>query len=312
MPKVSVIVPNYNYGRFLSQRMESILSQTFQDMEIILLDDCSTDNSQAILSQYATHPLVSHIIFNEKNSGSPFAQWQKGIDLAQGEYIWIAESDDYCEPTLLATLVASLNQYPTAAIAFAGAILVDENGNSIEREFDYWHKYEDGSVRFYSSKSYFRKLLMWRCSVYNASGALFRRDLYLHIDKRYATLRYCADWLFWIEMTLCGDVVEIRKKLNRFRMHTDSVTARFEKTKGVFEEQLIIAHRLWSLPFISRYRLSLARGAFYKKVKRMFPDAEHRKEPMRKIKVLGVKHSDYILERIIKSLHQVCPFLYHL
>ena len=153
---------------------------------------------------------------------------------------------------------------------------------------------------------------MWRCSVYNASGALFRRDLYLHIDKRYATLRYCADWLFWIEMTLCGDVVEIRKKLNRFRMHTDSVTARFEKTKGVFEEQLIIAHRLWSLPFISRYRLSLARGAFYKKVKRMFPDAEHRKEPMRKIKVLGVKHSDYILERIIKSLHQVCPFLYHL
>ena len=312
MPKVSVIVPNYNYGRFLSQRMESILSQTFQDMEIILLDDCSTDNSQAILSQYTTHPLVSHIVFNEKNSGSPFAQWQKGIDLAQGEYIWIAESDDYCEPTLLATLVDSLNQYPTAAIAFAGAILVDENGNSIEREFDYWHKHEDCSIRFYSSKSYFHKLLMWRCSVYNASGALFRRDLYLHIDKRYATLRYCADWLFWIEMTLCGDVVEIRKKLNRFRMHTDSVTARFEKTKGVFEEQLIIAHRLWSLPFINRYRLSLARGAFYKKVKRMFPDAEHRKEPMRKIKALGVKHSDYLLERIIKSLHQVCPFLYHL
>ena len=312
MPKVSVIVPNYNYGRFLSQRMESILSQTFQDMEIILLDDCSTDNSQAILSQYATHPLVSHIVFNEKNSGSPFAQWQKGIDLAQGEYIWIAESDDYCEPTLLATLVDSLNQYPTAAIAFAGAILVDANGNSTEREFDYWHKYEDGSVRFYSSKSYFHKLLMWRCSVYNASGALFRRDLYLHIDKRYATLRYCADWLFWIEMTLCGDVVEIRKKLNRFRMHTDSVTARFEKTKGVFEEQLIIAHRLWSLPFINRYRLSLARGAFYKKVKRMFPDAEHRKEPMCKIKALGVKRSDYLLERIIKSLHQVFPFLYHL
>lgn len=312
MPKVSVIVPNYNYGRFLSQRMESILSQTFQDMEIILLDDCSTDNSQAILSQYTTHPLVSHIVFNEKNSGSPFAQWKKGIDLAQGEYIWIAESDDYCEPTLLATLVDSLNLYPTAAIAFAGAILVDANGNSTGREFDYWHKHEDSSIRFYSSKSYFRKLLMWRCSVYNASGALFRRDLYLHIDKRYATLRYCADWLFWIEMTLCGDVVEIRKKLNRFRMHTDSVTARFEKTKGVFEEQLIIAHRLWSLPFISRYRLSLARGAFYKKVKRMFPDAEHRKEPMRKIKVLGVKHSDYILERIIKSLHQVCPFLYHL
>ena len=152
MPKVSVIVPNYNYGRFLPQRLESILSQTFQNMEIILLDDCSTDNSQAVLSQYATHPLVSRIVFNEKNSGSPFAQWRKGIDLAQGEYVWIAESDDYCEPTLLATLVRALDQYPTASIAFAGAVLVDENGKPTGREFDYWHRHEDGSVRFYPSK----------------------------------------------------------------------------------------------------------------------------------------------------------------
>ena len=311
MPKVSVIVPNYNYGRFLPQRLESILSQTFQNMEVILLDDCSTDNSQAVLSQYATHPLVSRIVFNEKNSGSPFAQWRKGIDLAQGEYVWIAESDDYCEPTLLATLVRALDQYPTASIAFAGAVLVDENGKPTGREFDYWHRHEDGSVRFYPSKSYLRKLLMWRCSIYNAAGVLFRRDLYLQIDKRYAGLRYCADWLFWIEMALRGDVVEVRKKLNRFRMHNDSVTARSEKTKGVFEEQLIIAHRLWTLPFIGSYRLSLARGAFYKKIKRMFPDVQNRKEPMQRAKALGVKRSDYVLERIIKSIHQVIPILYH-
>ena len=94
-------------------------------------------------------------------------------------------------------------------------------------------------------------------------------------------------------------------------MHTDSVTARFEKTKGVFEEQLIIAHRLWSLPFINQYRLSLARGAFYKKVRRMFPDAQKRNEAMQRAKALGVKRSDYLLERIIKSLHQIFPFLYY-
>ena len=112
-------------------------------------------------------------------------------------------------------------------------------------------------------------------------------------------------------MALRGDVVEVRKKLNRFRMHNDSVTARSEKTKGVFEEQLIIAHRLWALPFIGSYRLSLARGAFYKKIKRMFPDVQNRKEPMQRAKALGVKRSDYVLERIIKSIHQVIPFLYH-
>ena len=84
-PKVSVIVPNYNYGRYLTERIESILAQTYQNFELILLDDASSDSSIDILRQYQDHPKVSHCLVNEQNSGSPFPQWQKGIDLAQGE-----------------------------------------------------------------------------------------------------------------------------------------------------------------------------------------------------------------------------------
>ena len=72
-PLVSVIVPNYNYARYLEERIESILAQSFQDFELILLDDCSTDESRSILERYATHPKVSHYVPNEHNSGSPFA-----------------------------------------------------------------------------------------------------------------------------------------------------------------------------------------------------------------------------------------------
>ena len=100
MPTVSVVVPNYNHGRFLPQRIDSILGQTFQDFELILLDDCSTDNSRMILSSYAGDPRV-RIEFNSANSGSPFKQWNKGVRLARGEYVWIAESDDYAEPRFL-------------------------------------------------------------------------------------------------------------------------------------------------------------------------------------------------------------------
>lgn len=77
MPTVSVIVPNYCHAPYLEQRIESILQQTFQDFELILLDDCSTDGSREILERYRNHPKVSGIFYNERNSGSPFKQWKK-------------------------------------------------------------------------------------------------------------------------------------------------------------------------------------------------------------------------------------------
>lgn len=91
---VSVIIPNYCHARFLNQRIDSVLNQTYSDYEVIILDDCSTDNSREIIESYRNHPKISHIVYNEKNSGSTFIQWEKGFELARGEYIWIAESDD--------------------------------------------------------------------------------------------------------------------------------------------------------------------------------------------------------------------------
>lgn len=92
---VSIIIPNFNHAAYLEQRIESVLKQTFQEFELILLDDSSTDKSWEIMMHYADHPLVSHCIRNEINSGSPFKQWKKGFDLAKYDLIWIAESDDF-------------------------------------------------------------------------------------------------------------------------------------------------------------------------------------------------------------------------
>ena len=104
-PRVSIIVPNYNHARYLPDRLLSIEQQTYQDFEIILLDDCSTDNSRDLIFNYASNPKVSQCILNEKNSGSPFIQWVRGISLAQGEWIWIAESDDLADPMFLQSML---------------------------------------------------------------------------------------------------------------------------------------------------------------------------------------------------------------
>lgn len=69
MPKVSVILPNYNHGRFLKRRLDSIFDQTFQDLEVIFLDDASTDNSMEVFAQYASNPKIKKVLVNSRNSG---------------------------------------------------------------------------------------------------------------------------------------------------------------------------------------------------------------------------------------------------
>ena len=101
---VSVIVPNYNHARYLRKRIDSILWQAYQDFELLLLDDCSTDSSREILTTYANNPKV-RLEYNAQNSGSVFKQWNKGVRLTGGRYIWIAESDDFSDPEFLARLV---------------------------------------------------------------------------------------------------------------------------------------------------------------------------------------------------------------
>lgn len=124
---VSVIIPNYCHARFLNQRIDSVLNQTYRDYEVIILDDCSTDNSREIIESYRNHPKISHIVYNEKNSGSTFIQWEKGFELARGEYIWIAESDDVARSTFLEECMNAFSSYSDVSIVFSDCLFVDEN-----------------------------------------------------------------------------------------------------------------------------------------------------------------------------------------
>ncbi len=126
-PKVSVIIPNYNHARYLEARIESVINQSFQDFEVILLDDASTDDSKQIIEKYRGHPRVQ-IILNDKNSGSAFIQWRKGVGHSSGAYVWIAESDDIADLNLLETLVQILDANPDVVLAYCQSSYINENG----------------------------------------------------------------------------------------------------------------------------------------------------------------------------------------
>ena len=123
-PKVSVIVPNYNHALYLRQRLDSIINQTFQDFEVIVLDDASTDNSREIIQTYAHYPAF-RFLFNETRNGSAFKQWQKGLESARGEYIWFAESDDCASPYFLSKLLPILENDKSLGLVYCQSYLVD-------------------------------------------------------------------------------------------------------------------------------------------------------------------------------------------
>src|SRR4028119_1618326 len=166
---VSVIIPNYNHAAFLEQRIESILFQTYRDFEIIILDDCSTDNSRLIIERYRSHEKVAVIFYNDANSGSTFKQWQKGIELSRGEYIWLAESDDWCEATFLEELVRGLISH-NCVVAFCQSYCVlDTNKIKWLSQYDYLQAVENG-------REFITNRMLSGNIIYNASMALWKKD----------------------------------------------------------------------------------------------------------------------------------------
>jgi len=226
-PKVSVIVPNYNHAPYLEQRIESILNQSYQDFELILLDDCSTDNSLEVLSKYANHPKVSHYIVNKQNSGSTFKQWDKGINLAKGEWIWIAESDDWAEREFLEKMTTHLTENPSIGVSFCNSNWVDASnkiGNSLSL-------YKDSFVK--NGLEVIKTDLLYRNIIQNTSSALIRKSCLKKLNREYLKMKSCGDWFFYIQILISCDLLYDNTILNNFRWYHNN-TSNITKKQGLW------------------------------------------------------------------------------
>jgi len=224
---VSVIIPNYNHARYLSQRIDSVLLQTYQHFEVIILDDCSTDASREVIESYRSQPRVSQIVYNEQNTGSPFRQWERGIQLAKGRYIWLAESDDYAAPAFLETLIGLTQRYPNVGIAFCGSYWVSDTG-------------QEGKDLSVYQESFFREgpeevkqVLSRSCSIQNASSSIVRRELAAQAVANLGQYRACGDWIFYIRVLQQSNLVFTGQKLNSFRWY-HSNTSNSASKNGVW------------------------------------------------------------------------------
>jgi glycosyltransferase involved in cell wall biosynthesis len=218
MPKVSVIIPNYNHSRYLKTRLDSVLAQSFQDIEVILLDDCSSDDSRSVIESYRSHPKVSAIVYNTENSGNTFLQWKKGIELSKGDWVWIAESDDWCEASLLTELFKGTTK-PECVLSFCQSLVVRDNEVLPSKRPAKLEEFVDGEQFIINS-------LLGDNEIVNASMCLFSRATYNQVSQEFTQYQFMGDCLFWTEIAAKGNVYISGKTLNYFRKHPDDVTSR--------------------------------------------------------------------------------------
>ena len=253
-PKVSIIIPNYNHAPYLPQRIGSVLAQTYQDFELIILDDCSTDNSRVVINEYARQDERIQTNFNVANSGSPFAQWNKGVAMARGKYIWMAESDDYADPRLLETLVNRLEQHPSVDVAYCQSWVVNAQGKVI----DHMQRWTDVLDTEHWKQDYLnngqdenRNFLFHQPTIPNTSAVVFRKSRYEAVGGADERFVMCGDWLHWIKMLEHTDVYFVAKPLNYFRRHDattrtihthDKVLTRIREEYQILEHILVHTH----------------------------------------------------------------------
>ncbi len=240
MQLVSVIVPNFNHAQFLPKRIESIINQTYSNIEVIILDDCSTDNSRDIIDNYAKRDDRIKLVYNSSNSGNTFLQWKKGIDLAIGEYLWIAESDDYSDIHFLENLINVMNKNRGVNLVYCQSNFVNVHNEIVGNHID--------NLQSLNPTLWLNDFLMDGNQVLsnymliinvipNAGAVLFKKEL---LEKVYwnklLKFKLGGDRFFWINVIKDSLVFFVADSFNYFRIDGNTQRKRYINTTTYLNE----------------------------------------------------------------------------
>lgn len=240
--KVSVIIPNYNYQDFIIERIDSVLNQTYPIYELIILDDCSPDNSVQVIEEKIktiTDDIKVTFIKNEVNSGGVFKQWKKGFDLATGDYVWIAEADDTAESTFVEELMKGFED-ENVVLSHCECVRINEHNEVIREKSDDIYDFcgtgdwknayiQDGKTEIIEHFSITNTIL-------NVSSLMWKKQDYTEYFEKAGEFRVAGDWYIYYNVLKDGGKLSWNPKgLNYFRKHSKSVSTTV-KTDLEFKE----------------------------------------------------------------------------
>ncbi len=226
--KVSVIIPNYNYANFITERIDSILLQTYPIYELIILDDCSTDNSVQVIEEKikTIHDIKVQFVKNETNSGGVFKQWKKGFDLATGDFIWIAEADDTAENNFVEELIKPFDD-EKVVLSYCESARIDGKNNLIrEKSDDLYDMCRTGEWKdpyIWTGKHENVYHLSVTNTILNVSSVMWRKKEYTEIFEKAGEFKVAGDWYIYYNVLKDGNISWNPKPLNYYRKHGSSV-----------------------------------------------------------------------------------------
>jgi glycosyltransferase involved in cell wall biosynthesis len=226
---VSIIVTSYNHSEYLDQRMKSLLNQTYRNFEIIVVDDCSTDDSLEVLKKFELEEKVTIYTFKQNHGYADACN--VGVGLCHGQYIMFAECDDFNEPTHVEVMVKALQTHSSAGIAFCRSNMVDAKGEKLCEDFKFrekkFQKRCSNDTLILSKEM--QRFLLFHCVIPNMSAALIRKKNFLEVGGFDRSYRICADWDFWCRISKKCNCFYSTLSLNNFRTHSTTV----RNTSGV-------------------------------------------------------------------------------
>jgi len=247
--KVSVIVPNYNYARYIEARLTSIEAQSFPVHEVIFLDDASTDESLALLDAFRKKSRLNIVLHtNRDNSGSVFRQWVKGIEMAEGEYIWIAEADDLSDPAFLECVMKGFDD-PNVVLSYALSRIIGPHGEILQE--DYRHATDDIDPKRWlqdyirDGKEEIADTFVVKNSIPNVSSAVFKKTDISSIREKLCMFTVAGDWYFYYHLLQQGKIAYCARPLNLYRRHNSSVVSSNRNNRRHYEELMLMQHLVY-------------------------------------------------------------------
>ncbi len=215
-PRVSVVVTCYNYGRYVAEAVDSLLNQTFQALEVIVIDDASPDGSAAVIRErYSEHPRVK-LILHEKNRGH-IASYNEGLATARGEFMGVLAADDFAlARDAIERQVSAFDANPRVGFVYSAYAMVDERSQRF-RDFQPWPAdyTRDGFEEF-------RALL--GANYVPHSGTLVRRSAHEQLGWYDPELPHAGDWDLWLRVASRYDVGYIAEPLYAYRVHGSNMS----------------------------------------------------------------------------------------
>jgi len=230
---ISVIIPNFNYARFLPRRIDSIVNQTIPPDEIIFLDDASTDESVAVAEKILSKSSIPYRIFANKTNQGVFSQWLKGIELVKHDLFWIAEADDYCETTFLEHLLPAFDDEKVILSYCQSNIVNGAQTDSPLLSHENFAPYVDIDYfmrdHITSAKTVLQDYVTILNTISNASAVVIRKSACdLNILMPIKDYVYAGDWLFNLLLLRSNEDRKIAftaRNLNYWVYHPNSVWA---------------------------------------------------------------------------------------